>query len=459
MDDLDRFQPRSPVTLTHPDWCRDAVIYQLNTRQLTPEGTFRAAQDHLERLADLGVGIIWLMPVHEIGRQHRKGTLGSPYAVRDHYSVNPEFGDLDDLRSFVRAAHDLGLRVILDWVANHTAWDNVLVTEHPEWFDRDPLGELRSTPWWDWDDVIDLDYSRPELRRYMTQALAYWVREVDVDGFRCDVAGYVPTDFWEHARTELERIKPVFLLAEWESRELHHAAFDATYAWTWNVTMHHIASGRADVKALHIYYSWNEKAFPRRSMRLMFVSNHDKNAWEGTEYEQFGDAVDAAIVLSVIGEGLPMIYSGQEAGNPRRLPFFERDPIDWQPHRMAEVYRQLITLRRRCPALWNSDWGARMHWVPSTEGTRVLSFVRDNGTQKVFACLNLSPHPVEVSFSGLLHLGHYEDALPGLSAPGPEVLAADTSLSLPAWGYRVLRSGPLVDLDRTLSTGSPGMSA
>lgn len=171
------------------------MIYQLNQRQLTAEGTFTAAEAHLPRIRELGATIVWLMPINPIGEQQRKGELGSPYAVQDYYRVNPEFGDLDDLRHFVTTAHELGLHVILDWVANHTAWDNVLVRDHPEWYSRNWRGDFTPTPWWDWDDVIDLDYSNPELRRYMTEAMAYWVREAGVDGFRCDVAGYVPTDF------------------------------------------------------------------------------------------------------------------------------------------------------------------------------------------------------------------------------------------------------------------------
>ena len=221
---------------------------------------------------------------------------------------------MEDLRHFVDAAHDLGMYVILDWVANHTAWDNVLVEEHPEWYERDWKGDFCPTPWWDWVDIIDLDFNSSDLRRYMADAMAHWVREADIDGFRCDVAGFVPTDFWEQVRRELDAIKPVFMLAEWESRDLHTRAFDMTYAWSWNETMHHIAVGKADVESLRVYYAWNDKAYPDDSIRMLFVSNHDKNAWEGTEYEQFGDALEAAIVLSVVSDGMPLIYNGQEAG-------------------------------------------------------------------------------------------------------------------------------------------------
>lgn len=202
-----RYRPQPYITLKNPEWTKDAVLYQINTRQFTPEGTFRAAERELPRLKALGVDILWLMPVHPIGEKHRKGTLGSPYSVRDYYGVNPEFGTKADLKHFVDAAHAQGMHVILDWVANHTAWDNPLMTQHPDWYARDWKGDFHSTPWWDWTDIVNLDYSHPGLRKYMTDAMTYWVREIGVDGYRCDVAGFVPLDFWNNARAELDAIK------------------------------------------------------------------------------------------------------------------------------------------------------------------------------------------------------------------------------------------------------------
>ncbi len=427
------YQPAPTVRITHPAWSKHAAIYQINTRQFTPEGTFRAAEAHLPRLKELGVTILWLMPIHPIGQVNRKGTLGSPYSVKDYYGVNPEFGTLDDLKHFVRAAHDLGLYVILDWVANHSAWDCNLVSEQPEWYARDWKGDFRPTPWWDWPDVIDFDYDQPGIRRYMTEALCYWVREAGVDGYRCDVAGFVPTDFWDTARREMDAIKPVFMLAEWEARDLHSAAFDMTYAWHWNDVVHKIAMGQANVDALRVYYSWNEKAYPRDIMRMLFVSNHDKNAWEGTEFEQFGDCLEGAIVLSVISEGMPLIYNGQEAGNPRRLAFFEKDPIDWQPHPLGDLYRRLLALKRDNTALWNAAWGARMIDVPNNVPTQALSFVRQNERDKVFAVFNFSERPQVVTFPDSLHHGAYRDAF------SDELVTIDagTRLELEFWGYRV----------------------
>lgn len=193
------------------------------------------------------------------------------------------------------------------------------------------------TPWWDWSNIINLNYRQPGLRKFMTEAMADWVREVGGDGYRCDVAGLVPMDFRDNVRSELEAIRPaapndIFMLAEWESRDLHAKAFDATCAWSWNSTMHEIATGKGDVNKFYVYYSWNEAFFPRGGMRVTFVSNHDKNAWEGTEFEQFGDALHAAMVLSFVSDGIPMIYNGQEAGNSRRLAFFGKDPIAWRTH-------------------------------------------------------------------------------------------------------------------------------
>ena len=429
----ERYQPKPYITLKHPAWSKDAVLYQINTRQFTAEGTFRAAERELPRLKTLGVDILWLMPVHPIGEKNRKGTLGSPYSVRDYYGVNPEFGTLDDLEHFVDAAHAQGMYVILDWVANHTAWDNPLVAQHPEWYQRDWKGDFRPTPWWDWSDIINLDYDQPGLRKYMTEAMAYWVREVGIDGYRCDVAGFVPVDFWNNLRKELDAIKPVFLLAEWESRDLHAEAFDATYAWSWNSALHEIAMGRGDVNKLYVYYSWNEAFFPRGGMRMTFVSNHDKNAWEGTEFEQFGDALPAAMVLSFVGEGMPMIYNGQEAGNPRRLQFFEKDPIAWREHPNGTLYADLIQLRKKTTALRNGEWGAMMVHVPNDKLAQVLSFVRQDDNGKVFAVFNLSAQPQTVRFEQTLFHGRYIEHFSGKSA----TLDASTALELKPWDYRV----------------------
>ncbi|OYU84440.1 MAG: alpha-amlyase [Flavobacterium sp. BFFFF2] len=430
----DKYQPHDYVKITHPEWTKNATIYQLNTRQFSQEGSFQAAQKQLPRLKELGIDIVWLMPIHKIGVKNRKGTLGSPYSVQDYYSVNPEFGTLADLKSFVKAAHQLGMHVILDWVANHTAWDNVLVQQHPEWYDKNDQGKFRPTPWWDWDDIIDLDYNQGGLRKYMCEAMTYWVKEADIDGYRCDVAGFVPVEFWNTVRAELDAIKPVFMLAEWETRDLHEKAFDMTYAWSWNETMHKICTGKADVNGLYIYYSWNECAFPDNSLRMTFVSNHDKNSWEGTMWEQFGAGVEAAIALSVVGEGMPLMYNSQEAGESKRLQFFEKDPIQWQAHPMGDLYKKLFALMKKNTALWHGKWGARMVKVPNNAEKEVFSFIRQNQKDKVFAVFNFSNQTQKITFKETRHHGKYTDFGNNQAA----TIDANTVMSLPAWGYKVL---------------------
>jgi glycosidase len=431
------YEPRPYVKLEHPAWSKNATIYELNTRQFTEEGTFRAAERHLPRLKALGADILWLMPIYEIGEVNRKGSLGSPYAVKNYLRVNPEFGTLDDLKHFVDAAHAMDMHVILDWIANHTAWDNVLASEHPEWYLRDRRGRFRPSPWEDWADIIDLDYSHPGLRRYMTEALTYWVAEADVDGYRCDVAGFVPIDFWNHVRKELDAIKPVFMLAEWESRDLHAEAFDMTYAWTWNQVVRGITTGDGHLRDLIGYYSWNENAYPENIMRMNFVSNHDHNTWEGTQFERFGEGLEAAIVLSVVGEGMPLIYSGQEAGNPKRLAFFEKDPIVWREHPIGDLYRTLFALKRETTALWNARWGARMVQVVNSEPDAVFSFVRQNDRDKVFAAINFSDEEQTVAFGVEGESPSYGEYTAYFSGATVRV-DADTRVTLEPWGYRVL---------------------
>jgi glycosidase len=423
------------VRTSHPDWARDAIIYQINIRQFTPEGTINAARAQLPRLAEMGVDILWLMPIQPIGEVNRKGTLGSPYSIRDYTDVNPEFGTLDDIRDFVDEAHALGFHVILDWVANHSAWDNPLVEQHPDWYSRNWRGEMQPPPSTDWDDVADFNYESAELRDYMAGAMAFWVREIGFDGFRCDVAGFVPIDFWERVRAELEAIKPVFMLAEWEQRDLHRDAFDATYAWTWNNLMHDIALGQADAGALRGYYFYEEaNTWPRDAYRLRYVANHDQNSWEATQFEHFGDALEAVITLSFVGSGIPMIYNGQEAGNEDRLAFFERDPIVWREHEIGDLYTRLIALRHATPALHNGLAGAPMQDVANSAGGSVFSFIRRDDESGVLALFNLSAEPVTVTLEDGPISGRYRD----FDSGEEQEVAIGSTFDLAPWQARLL---------------------
>jgi len=427
------YAPRPLVEFANAAWTRDAVLYQINTRQFTQEGTFAAAQTQLPRLAEMGVDIIWLMPIQPIGELNRKGSLGSPYAVRDYRAVNPEFGSEAEFRAFVDEAHRLGMKVILDWVANHSAFDNPLTHTHPDWYTRSPEGSLMSPVGTDWSDVADFDYSQPDLRRYMTESLVYWVCEYGIDGYRADVAGYVPLDFWETARGELDTIKPVFLLAEWEQRDLHTRAFDATYAWTWKEAMQRIVKDGSGAGAIRSYYAEQAESWPHAALRMVYTDNHDQNSWDAVASEIYGPAYEAAIALSFVGSGLPLIYNGQEADLDRKLAFFEKDPIVWRTGRYDGLFRQLIALKTRAPALHNGRFGAPMMEVPSDAAADVFAFTRGAAGERVFAVFNLSPRPQQVQFQQARHHGSYTDAISGADAS----FDGGETLPLAPWGYRI----------------------
>lgn len=431
-----RYAPAPYVQVAHPDWATNAVIYQINTRQFTSEGTFRAAQEQLPRLKELGVDILWLMPIHPIGEVNRKGTLGSPYAIKDYFGVNPEFGTEDDFRAFVDAAHAQGLNVILDWVANHTAWDNPLVTEHPDWYETDWKGDFHPTPWTDWADIIDLDYSNPGLRAYKTRALKYWVEEFDVDGYRADVAGFVPLDFWETARAELNEIKPVFMLAEWQQRDLHRNAFDATYAWAWKEAAQRIAKSQSDAGDLRGYLSEQISTWPLDAYRMLYTENHDQNAWDGSTRDIYGDAYHAMLTLSFVIEGIPLIHNGQEVGNQNQLEFFERDPIAWgdYQHPDGDLIKQLIEIKTANQALHNGASGGRIIPVSTDKPNQILSFAREKNGNRVLVLFNLSSTTASFSVTDGPAEGAWTDVFTGA---GMDIdFGAETTLA--PWQGKIL---------------------
>ncbi|MCY7295243.1 alpha-amylase family glycosyl hydrolase [Alteromonas sp. a30] len=432
----EKYQPKPYVELTHPAWSKNATIYEVNVRQYTKEGTFKAFSQHMPRLKELGVDILWLMPIHPIGEKNRKGGKGSYYSVKDYMAVNPEFGTLDDLKALVKQAHDMGMYVILDWVANHSAWDNPLTKSHPEWYTKDHKSNFQPTPWWDWSDIIDFDYNNPEMREYMTEALKYWVREADIDGYRADVAGFIPTDFWDTVRDELDQIKPVFMLAEWDSRDLHKNAFDMTYAWKLDATMVEVAQGKKDASALFHHFAHTLNAWPDNAIKMNFVDNHDKNSWEGSMFERFGPHLNASIVLTVTAEGMPLLYSGQEAGLDRSLAFFEKDEIIWQSHPIGALYKQLFKLKKANPALWNGNWGGKMVPVTNSQPKQALSFARVKNDNKVFTVINFSDSEAVVSFTETIQLGKYTEYFSQQKIQ----IKPDTLIKVPAFGYKVFVS-------------------
>jgi 1,4-alpha-glucan branching enzyme len=417
--------------VNHPKWLKDATLYEVNIRQYTPEGTFSAFSEHLESLKEMGVDIIWLMPVNPIGVQNRKGTLGSYYSVKDYYAVNPEFGNMADFKVMVAKAHSLDIKVIIDWVPNHSSFDNALTKEHPEYYLKDSIGNFVSP--FDWTDVIRFDYDNPGLRQYMIDALKFWLKETDIDGFRFDVAHMIPVSFWNTVRPALFEVKEVFMLAESDQPVLNKDAFDATYDWKLHHIMNQVAQGKMDVKNIDMHFAYVDSAYPPNSILMEFTSNHDENSWNGTEYERLGDAVKTFAVFTYMIPGMPLIYNGQEVCMKKRLRFFERDTIDWTDCDMRTFYTTLNTLKADHEALFAGSEGGKMKRIVGSDETRVFAFTREIDNSKLFVILNFSPESVEYSFKHEVSSGVYTDAFTGELLN----LSTDDAISLKAWDYKV----------------------
>ncbi|HEV3468119.1 MAG TPA: alpha-amylase family glycosyl hydrolase [Pyrinomonadaceae bacterium] len=422
-----------------PPWVRNGVVYEIFPRVFSAEGNFNGVTAQLDRLRDLGVNILWLMPIHPLGQEKKKGSIGSPYAVRDFYAVNPDYGTAEDLKRLVREAHRRNMKVFIDIVANHTAWDNVLM-KTPEFYVRDPrTGQINSPH--DWTDVAELNYDNPALRRYMTDMLLHWVREFDLDGFRCDVAAEVPTDFWEQARAELEKAKPdIALLAESDRPELLVRAFDFDYAWPMHGALNDVLHGRRPASALRETWQSDAAKYPRGALRMRFSDNHD----ERRAIARFGEpAALAASALMLTLDGVPMLYNGMEVGDTAESgapALFERLLIFWpivtrRPH-FPRFYQRMIALRKAHPALQQGE----VVWVRNGDESRVLTYLRRAGGEEFLVAVNLSKEP----FVGFVEAaGDFADVTPDTSAATPPPAAARPAalpaLALDAWGYRVFR--------------------
>lgn len=425
--------PNGPQAgLLHPEWSRQSVIYEINIRQFTPEGTFKALEAHLPRLQALGVDILWLMPLHPIGEQNRKGTLGSYYSVKDYRAINPEFGTAGDFRQLVNTAHQLGLKVIIDWVPNHSAWDNALTTEHPEYYLKDSAGRFVSP--FDWTDVIRFDYGNPGLRRYMVEAMKWWLTEYDIDGYRCDVAHMVPVSFWDTLRPELDKVKPVFMLAEADQPELHRQAFDMSYDWKGHHIMNEIAKGNKPAGALVVHFQWVDTAYPDDSYLMQFTSNHDENSWNGTEFERMGEGAGAFAALAATIPDMLLIYNGQESAFNRRLLFFEKDSIDWGNYPLTGFYQKLIQLKTAHKSLWNGSAGARPVWISTVSDSAMVVFVRCNGNDTIAGVFNISDNARAYTVKDSLLTGDFID---WFSDEAVTITLADTLMMAP-WGYQIL---------------------
>jgi glycosidase len=429
------------------DWVRDGVIYEIFPRAFSAEGNFNGITARLDDLKALGVNILWLMPIHPIGQEKKKGTIGSPYAVRDYYGINPDYGTKEDFKKLISEAHRRGMKVIIDIVANHTSWDSVMM-KWPEFYEHDARGKITYPH--DWYDVAKLNYSNPKLREYMTEMLKYWIREFDLDGFRCDVAEDVPTDFWETARAELDKLKPdIFMLAEGHKPELEVKAFDLDYSWPMHTALTNVLQGRGRATDLREQWDKEFKEWPRGSLHMRFSDNHD----ERRALARFGEpGALAASALMFTLDGAPLLYNGMEVGDTTESgapALFEKLPVFWpiaeRRPEFPRFYKQMIALRRSSSALRRGS----VQWLRNSDESRVLSYIRRTADEEVLVAINFSNRP----FVGSVEAGNrgtFVDVTPDIDpplppdAPAPERAARRRAVTLPAlaldaWGYRIFR--------------------
>ena len=422
----------------HPEWSYSAVLYELNIRQFTAEGTFNAAIERLPFLRSIGVDAIWLMPIYPIGVEGRKGSLGSYYSIRDYKGVNSEFGTEDDLRAFISAAHAMGIKVLLDWVANHTARDARWITERaPDWYERDEQG-VAKVPW-DWTDTAKLNYANHDVWRGQIDAMRYWVEEFGVDGFRCDMAMLVPIEFWQEVSEELHRIKDdIFMLAEAEEDYLFDRAFNMSYQWNVHHIMVDIAKGARRVWDLRNAIHSERARYPREAMRMSFTSNHDENSWSGSEQSRFGAALEVMTALTFLMPAtMPLIYTGQEVGYDHSFEFFERDHLPaehYRENRTTELYRRLCNLKHRERALDAGERGGDMIEIENNAKDCMMTFVREVEGSRVVAILNLSPYTIHADFRTGIYAGRYYDAISGEYV----VLDDHVERDIVPWHYQIL---------------------
>ena len=426
------------VAQSHQDWTYNLGMYEVNVRQYSTTGTFQAVTDDLDRIDSLGVGILWMMPIHPIGQQNRLGSLGSYYSVQDYTGVNSEFGTFGDFKTLVDSAHARGLYVIMDWVANHTSWDNPLTETNPNWYAKNNQGEFIPPPGTNWSDVIQLDHSKPGLRNYMIDALNFWVDSAGVDGFRFDAVSFVPIDFWQLVLDSLKQNKPdIFLLAEGDGQQFHEAGFHQTFSWGFygfdGGVIKRIADGGANAGSLEAFMATEKQYYRDGNSRLYFTSNHDENSWYGTPVELFGSAAGVFDVLTHTINGMPLIYNGEEAGMAKRLAFFDKDVIPWRAHTNFERFRRLLELRKRNSALWsgiNANYYTRIY---TNQNLNIHGFYRSNGTHRVLVFANLSATDQTFRTSTESYAGHFTNIFTGVDT----TLAGRDTLTLPAWGYLV----------------------
>ncbi len=417
---------------TPAEWIAGTNVYEVNVRQYTPEGTFASFEKELPRLKDMGVQVLWFMPITPISKDMRQGSLGSYYACSDYKAINPEFGTLEDFKSLVKQAHSLGLRVVIDWVANHTGYDHVWTKQHPSFYAKDSAGQFYDRN--GWIDVIDLDYTNQEMRKAMIDAMHFWVTNTGIDGFRCDMAHLVPLDFWRQARLSFKAEKKLFWFAETEEAS-YHEVFDATYAWQILHKLEAFAKGTSDMNGLDSVLNRYDTDFHKGSLRLFFTTNHDENSHSGSEFERMGDAAKPfAVLCATWRNSIPLIYSGQELPNKKRLLFFDKDVIEWTgTYAYHDFFKTLLQLHANHPALQAGDTSIITSRIATTS-PHVFAFLRQKGKRQVMVLLNLSANnKVRFEINNDLISGTYKSSFSGVEND----FTNERSFEMQAWEYLV----------------------
>lgn len=428
--------------LDAPDWAKNASIYEVNLRQYTDEGTIKAFMPHIPRLKDMGIDILWFMPMHPISKTKRKGGLGSPYAVSNYKEINPEFGSLEDFKKMKDEIHRAGMYLIIDWVPNHTGWDHEWITKNPDFYTKNDKGEIidpidyNTGESWGWTDVADLNYDNQDMRKAMINDMKFWIADVGIDGFRVDVAHGVPTDFWDKCVVELMKVKKCFLLAEAEVPHLRNVSgFHMDYGWDFHHLMNDIVKGIHNANDIQKWYDENQEKYSN-GYHMHFTSNHDENSWSGTEFDRMGDAHKVLAILAGTFDGMPLVYSGQEEPLRKRLEFFEKDNIEFKDYKYADFYRTLLSLKKNNKALWNGKFGGKPKRISTNDDENVYAFIREKDGDKVVVILNLSKAPINLTLNGEDYVGDYKNVF-GSSTLS---LSKDMKMNLKGWDYLVLSS-------------------
>lgn len=428
-------QPMEQTYFKPVEWAHTTNVYEVNLRQYTAAGTFNSFAKELPRLKQMGVETLWFMPITPIAKKNMKGSLGSYYACSDYTAISPEFGTLDDFKKLVKQAHDMGFKVIIDWVANHTGWDHRWTKEHPEYYKKDSTGKFNIAS--GMDDIIELDYGNPALRKAMIDAMTFWVDEAGIDGFRCDLAFWVELDFWKEARTALEKTRSLFWLGEFDALEKpeYMQVFDASYSWTWMHKTEEYYKGKSGLDSLKKVLDQYDTAGGNNKIKLWFTTNHDENSWNGTEYEKYGEIAKALAVFSFTWDGIPLIYSGQELPNMKRLKFFEKDVIEWNgKNLMEDFYHTLLTLKKNNPALRAGDINAKTFILHTDHENNILAYLRKNNEKEVLVFLNLTKDAVKFTISENILAGNFKNIFADKNSID---LGGKTSFELKAWEYQV----------------------